>query len=214
MLRNKAQESSQRQNQDGGQTPIDPVCFNHSRFVQAVGISQFFELKPNNVGRNAAVTASKISWSNQALANKTALRQVFGFGFACSETRVPRRGWGGKGPDGSLIGLNRKRIFSIDSLNRTPVQSVPSKQVVNNYAVFGDFDAWVPEQQPSQIGKPDVNPGFSQKGQDRFGAKRPESNKGEKKSYYSHNPTGFGMQYLSSHLPSLTQAASNAGCQI
>lgn len=205
MLRNKANRSSQSQGRKSYDSPKNYLYLNLRGLVQAVGISEFFPLRSDDVSGYAAVAAGEITWPNKPISNKATLGQVLRLGLVGHEAGVPRGRWSGPGSEGTLISFEGERVFGIDSVDGAPVEEGLTKDVVDQNSLFANFHAWVPKQQPSHKSKPNVDPNFSEKHGNGLSAKGKHPNGGKCNGQRSHDFAGARPESVSIHSSSLTQ---------
>lgn len=214
MLRNKAKNCSRTEKQKNGNASGRPSS-NYYRFVsELVLVSELFPVASNNVGGNSAVATGQVSWADETFADETTFRKMFGFALVGKEARVSRRGWCSPSAHNSAVGFQGEGVLGVYALNGTPVQSGKSKDVVNNNFRFGNFNAWIPEQQPSEKSKPNVNPDLGQQNGERFGSKSKGTNGRKGHGQNGHNLARAGSKNLRIHSVSFTQSAPEVGAAL
>ena len=214
MLRNKANDSSRTQNQKYNYASGRPASNNYRFGSQLVFISQLFPVASNNVGSNSAITAGQITWAHQAVSNETTFRKVLGFALVGKKSSVSRWSWSSPSTNDSTVSFQGQRVFGVDAVYGTPVQSGKSKDVVDNNFGFRNSDAWVPEQQPSKKAKPNVDPDICKQNGDRFGSKRCSANSRKGHGQNGHDFARAGSKQLGIHTVSFTQSAAEVGAAL
>ena len=211
MLKNKAECGCYSQSQKYQRASGGPLSFNYGFRNELISVSQFLPLTSDYVGGNSTITAGQIARANQTLPNKATLRKMGGFAPVSQKSRIPRRGWGSPSANNALISFQGQRVLGIYSSYCAPVESGKSENVVNYDFGFGDFDAWIPKQQPGEETKPNVDPDFGQQNSNGLGRKR-DSAKGRKgHGQNSHDFSGAGPKSLGIHTISFTQSAAKVG---
>ena len=214
MLRNKANDSSRTQNQKYNYASGRPASNNYRFGSQLVFISQLFPVASNNVGSNSAITAGQITWAHQAVSNETTFRKVLGFALVGKKSSVSRWSWSSPSANNSAISFQGQRVFGVDALYGAPVQSGKSKDVVNDNFRFGNSDAWVPKQQPSEKTKPKVDPDLGKQDANRFDGKRSSANDRKDYRQNGHDFARAGSKQLGIHIFSFTQSETQVGAAL
>ena len=214
MLRNKTKYSGRTQNQENCNASRRPSSNNNRFCCELVFVPQLFPVASDYVSGNSTVAASQISWSHQSISNKAAFRKMFCFTFIGEETGVSRGCWCSPRTHNATFSFQGQRVLSVYPSYGTPAQSSKSKDVVNNNFRFRNFDAWIPEQQPGEIAKPNVDPDLDQHNGNRFSGKRNSPN--YRKSYCQnrHDFARTGSKKLGIHNVSFTQSAPEVGADI
>ena len=213
MLGNKSNHSSCAQNQKYNGANDRPSSNNFRFAAKLIFITELLPVKANYVGGDTAVATGQISWSDKAVSNKAAFGKMFGFALVGKKSRVPRGCWCSPSPHNATVSFQSQRVLSIYTPYGTPVQSGKSKDVVYNDFSFGNFDAWIPKQQPGEIAKPDVNPDFGQHNGNRFGGKRNNTNDGKGHGQNRDDFARAGSKQLRIHSVSFTQSAAEVGAE-
>jgi hypothetical protein len=139
---------------------------------------------------------------------------MFRFTLDGEEAGVSRWGWSSPSSHNSFVGFQGERVLGVYAFDGTPIQSGKSKDVVNNNFGFGNFDAWIPEKQPGEKAKPNVDPDVSQQNCDRFGGKRDSANGRKGHGQNGHDFARAGSQQLGIHTVSFTQSAVEVGAAL
>ena len=214
MLRNKSKNCSRTQNQEHSYSHERPSDRNHRFGPQLILVSEFFPLASDYVGSNPAITTGQIPWTHQSVSDEAAFGEMLRFAFVGKESRVSRWGWSSPGTNSANICFESERVLGVYTLYGTPVQSSRSKNVVNNNLGFGNFDAWIPEQQPSKKAKPDVDPDFSQKNCNRLGGKGNNTDSRKDNPQNGHDFARPRSKQLGTHPASFTQSAMEVGAEL
>ena len=214
MLKNKANRSGRTQNQKPNYASSRPSSDNQGLCTKLVFVPELFPVASDYVGGNSAITASQISRAYQTVSDETALGKMFRFTFVGEETGVSRRGWSSPRSNNAAVSFQGKRVLGVYASDGTPVQSSKSKNVVDNNFGFGNSDAWIPEQQPGNKSKPNVDPDICQQNGDRFGGKRKSANGRKGHGQNSHDFARAGSKQLGIHTVSFTQSAAEVGAAL
>ena len=214
MLRNKSNGSSRTQNQKYKYASDRPSSNSYRFGTELVFVSQLLPVTSNNVGGNSAVTTGQISWAHQAVSNETAFRQMLRFALVCKKSCVSRGGWCSPRTHYATFSFQSQRVLGVYSSDGTPVQIGNSKDVVDNDFRFGNFDTWIPKQQPGEKSKPNVDPDSAQQNWNGFGDKR---NSSKNRKGYGQNGNDFaraGSKKLGIHPVSFTQTSMELGAAL
>lgn len=211
MLKNKASHSRQAQAGKYNDSREYPAGSNGSRIVEFVEVSKSLPMTSDDICCDSRIATGQVPRANQAFSNKAAFGQVLGFGFVSHESGVSGWSRGSKSLNGSVFGLESKRVLGVDSSNRRPVQVVCLEDIVNHKSFVANSYAGVPKKKPSKISKPDVNPGLSCNQEPGIYGQGGYSKESKDEPGSGHNATGSGVKSLSIHFPSLTQLATHRG---
>ena len=213
MLRNKSNGSSHTQNQEYNYANDRPTSNNYRFGTELVFVSQLLPVATNNVSGNSAVATGQISWAHQAISNETAFRKMFSLTFVGEETGVSRGGWCSPRTHNATFSFQGHRVLGVYASYGAPVQSGESKDVVYNDFRFGNFDTWIPEQQPSEEAKPNVDPDSGNENWKRLSSKGNSANQGKAHGQYRHDFARSGSKKLGIHSLSFTQSANEVGAE-
>ena len=213
MLRNKSNGSSRTQNQKYNYASDCPSSDNYRFGTELVFVPQLLPVATNNVSSNPAVAAGQISWAHQAISNETAFRKMFSLTFVGEETGVSRWGWCSPRTHNATISFQGHRVLGVYASYGAPVQSGKSKDVVYNDFRFGNFDAWIPEQQPSEEAKPNVDPDSGNENWKRLSSKGNCAKQGKGYGQNRHDFARAGSKKLGIHPLSFTQSATEEGAE-
>ena len=214
MLKNKTNGRSRAQSHEYNYASGRPASHNEGFSTKLVFVPQLLPVASDYVSGNSTIATSQISRANQTVSNKAAFRKVFRFTLVGEEACVSRWGWSGPSSHNSFIGFQSERVLGVYAFDGTPIQSGKSKDVVNNNFGFGNFDAWIPEQQPGEKAKPNVDPDISQQDSNGFGSKGDSANGREGHGQNSHDFARAGSKQLGIHTVSFTQSAVEVGAAL
>lgn len=211
MLESKTNQSRDRQYGKDNHTPINESAANFRSTLESVRVPKFFPVASNQKCCNSGVARGQVSGSNQPLTDEATLGQVLGLGPVGHEAGVPGGCRCCEGSNGSIMSFQAQRVFGVDSLYGRPANRVNSKDVVDNDTMFSYSNTWIPKQQPTDEGKPKIDPAFSQDQFPRLESKRDDSKASEENSSNGHYSSRSGVQGLTLHPISLTQPATPKG---
>ena len=214
MLKNKTNSRRRAQSHEYNYASGCPASHNEGFSSKFVFVPKFLPVASDYVSGNSAIAAGQISRANQAVSNKAALRKMFRFTLVGEEAGVSRWGWSSPSSHNSLFGFQGERVLGVDALYGTPVQSGKSKDVVNNNFGFGNSDARVPEQQPGEKAKPNVDPDICQQNGNWLGGKRDSANGRKGHGQNGHDFARTGSKQLGIHTVSFTQSAVEVGAAL
>lgn len=214
MLKNETSRRGSAQGKKYNYASECPSRDNHGLSFELVCIPKLFPVTSDYIGGNSAIATGQISRANQSVSNKAAFRKMFRFAFVGKKTGVSGRGWSSPSAHNLLSGFQGERVLGVNALDGTPVESGKSKDVVNDNFRSGNFYAWVPEKQPGEKAKPNVNPDFGQQNSDGFSGKRNSSNGSKNHSQYGHDFARAGSKPFGIHSVSFAQSAVEVGAGI
>jgi hypothetical protein len=213
MLKNKAKRSSCAQCQKYHYASSRPSSDNQGLCTKLVSVPELFPVASDYVGGNSAITAGQISRAYQTVSDETAFGKMFRFTLVGQESGVSRRGWSSPRSNNATVSFQGKRVLGVYASDGTPVQSGKSKDVVYNDFRFGNFDTWIPEQQPSEEAKPNVDPDSGNENWKRLSSKGNSANQGKGHGQYRHDFARSGSKKLGIHSLSFTQSANEVGAE-
>lgn len=214
MLRNKANQSRYGQDAERKHSSQNPSSLNERICAQLVRVSEFFPVASDNVSGNAAITAGEISRPHKAISYEATFWKMLRLRFLCEEASVSRGGWGSPSTDDSSLSLQGKRVFGVNSSYRAPAQGGRSENVVDYNFRFAHSNTWIPEQQPGEITKPNVNPYFGEQHAGRLGGKGKDSNSRKGHSQHRHDFARARSNQLRLHVSSFTQSTPQGGAEL
>lgn len=211
MLKSKADYSGNAQGKQSDNSPENPSSLNLGDSIELTSVAKGFPVASDQKCCNSGITGSEVAGSNQSLTDEATLRQMLSLSPVSHEAGVSGGCGCCEGSDDSAISFQSERVFGVDSLYSRPVDSAGSKNIVDNNTGLTDLDTRVPKQQPSQIGKPEVNPGFGQNQAPGLCCQSNNSEQSEENSGRGHDSSRSGVQGVTLHPISLTQPATPKG---
>lgn len=211
MLKSKTDYSGNAQGNQSDNSPEHPASLNLGDSIQFSPVAKGFPVASDQKCCNSGITGSEVAGSNQTLANEATFGQVLSLSPVGHESGISGGCGCCEGSDDSAVSFQAERVFGVDSLYSRPINSAGSKNVVNDDTSIADLDARVPKQQPSQISKPDVNPGLGQNQAPGLCCQSNNSKQSKENSGGGHDASGSGVQGVTLHAISLTQPATPKG---
>ena len=211
MLKNKSEGSQNAQCCEATDANVRNSSSDKFGFIELTSVPKLFPVAPDYVGGNSRITGGQIPRTDQTITNEATAGQVSGLGSIGEHASIAR--WCGCSPstDSSEVSLEGERVLRIYPLNSAPVEAGALKQIIHHDALAGHLDTGIPEQEPGQIAKPEVDPAMSQNLAERPCCQGNKASHSENDSNNGHNLTRSRPQSIGNHVLSLTQVRKLEG---